>query len=144
MASTSNSDLRALIKNWEQERSEARSRYHVTLGELIGVLEQADPDGVVDFDIGGHPGDEMSYRGYYEDLAFTRVFDQKTVGDFLAQCSRSLHATYQGYKGGDFVMRPKTPLWVSDYGQYSGTAIIMVRPTPEGAVLHTRYIDHSS
>lgn len=33
---------------------------------------------------------------------------------------------FQGYKGGDYVMGALTPLWVSTYGNSSGTKIMAV------------------
>lgn len=86
------------------------------LYQLIGVLEEADPDSVVK--LGFH--NPHSYRGYYEDLAFEPALNVR-VGDMLADAQSALGATFQGYKGGDFTMSSHTDCWLADYGSCGET-----------------------
>ncbi len=83
----------------------------LTLGELIAVLETADPTTVlpIGFDT------PHSYRGYYEQLAFEPATGV-TVGQMLGHARDALGATFEGYKGGLFTMREDTDCWVASWG----------------------------
>lgn len=114
----------ALSAQWRKDRS----RYHLTLGRLIDDLEAAEPTAVVVIDNGSHPDKPHSYRGYYSDLAFAPSDTTVTVADFLTKCRSALGSTFEGYKGGDFLMEEDTPLWSAPYGM-TGRAMMatMVR-----------------
>ena len=104
---------------------QTRSQYHLTLDDMIVQLQECEPNNLVVLDIGGTLGKERSYRGYYSDLAFENDLSRvKSAGDLLAQCQNALGQTYEGYKGGDYVMEADTPLWIAGYGIASGTAVI--------------------
>lgn len=135
-------DLQASINAMNKVMRDTRSGYHLTLGALIEALEKTPTDHLVIFENGvASPGKEMSYRGYYSDLAFEDDHATKTVGVFLEQCRKALNATYEGYKGGDFVMGPDTPLWRAEYSTASGIAIIAAQPDGNALVLLTRQVD---
>ena len=71
----------------------------------------------------------QSYRGYYEDLSFERGGrngEQISVRTLLMLCQQVIGTTMQGYKGGDFVMDERTPLWRSRWGEASGEAIVAI------------------
>lgn len=87
----------------------------MTLGELIAALEAADPAKVVPYGF-DRP---HSYRGYYTDLAFEPARNV-TVAAMLADARSAVGATYQGWKGGDYVMGLSTDCWLSDEGTASG------------------------
>ena len=89
--------------------SNERTKYHLTLGELIEALENVYPESFVKFSDGGSPGSANSYRGYYSDLAFERCAIS-LASDVLDEARNALGATFEGYKGGDFVMTKDTPL----------------------------------
>jgi hypothetical protein len=90
----------------------------VNLGELIARLETADPNQVVKHGfLNPH-----SYRGDYMDLAFEPAEDI-TVGEMLAAARSAVGATFQGWKGGDFVMHSDTWCWLSQQGDASGETI---------------------
>lgn len=110
-------------KKMSASMRDVRSDYHLTLGKLVKMLELADPNVVVAFSSGSYPGEEMSYRGYYSDLSFDSQKKPKKAGDLLAQCKQALGKEYTGYKGGEFLMDDKTPLWKSEYGT-CGEAIV--------------------
>lgn len=111
-----------------------RSGYHVTLGSMVRKAEKA--TGEIRFATGGAPGREMSYRGYYSDLAFSTQSDPKPAAEFLAQCRKAIGSTYEGYKGGGFTMAEDTPLWQASYG-VCGNAIVRAIIEDGDLVLYT-------
>ena len=70
------------------------------------------------------PGKEDSYRGFYEDLAFSATDRHIGTRELLEQCLRIRGRVYQGYKGGDYIMNDDTVLWIADYGRVDGYAIV--------------------
>lgn len=127
-----------MSKSWRNERS----RYHLTLGGLIEELEKADPALPIKFDTGAHPGQADSYRGYYSDLAFAPSSTPLTAGELLKRCRSALGATFQGYKGGDFIMGADTPLWSASYGTSSdGRALMGVESRDGGLVIMTKEVE---
>ena len=104
-------NMQALIDGmsaqWQRERAEEQ----LTLGELIEALE-AMPEGA---EIEGL-GDLDSYRGYYSDLAFEPEAGKKPAAEILETCRAAMGQVFEGYKGGEYVMGAKTPLWLAHYG----------------------------
>lgn len=132
-------DIQGMLNAISEANRRTRTGYHLTLGALIAELEKAAPDAPVTFSNGGAPGDPHSYRGYYSDLSFSSV-GATTVGDLLATCRSALDTTFEGYKGGDFLMGADTPLWSAAYG-CCGDAIIAAAPANGGLMLITKYIE---
>jgi len=60
-------------------------------------------------------GEPDSYRGYYEDVAFTPV-DNTTVGEMRNHAISALDETFNGYKGGSYKMDKNTNVWLAEYG----------------------------
>ena len=126
-------DVSEMIKTFSEENRRVRSQYHITLGKLIGLLEYYPKDTVVLLSEGGYSlsGDCTSYRGYYSDLALCPsedgIDEPITVGQLLSVLRLSLGEVFTGYKGGDFVMDEDTPLWVDNYGEANGNAIVEFR-----------------
>lgn len=83
----------------------------MTLGELIKTLEALDPNMVLSPGF----GEAMSYRGYYEQLAFTPE-ESVVVKDALKEAKAALGQTFTGYKGGDYTMHEFTECWIAGYG----------------------------
>lgn len=130
-------DIQRLIDALANAGRRTRSEYHLTLGQAIKRLGELAAESPIRLDwIDQSPGEPMSYRGYYSDLAFD-FCDKATVGDFLKACKASLGKTFEGYKGGDFIMGEETPLWAADYGN-TGRAIMDIRPDGAGFVLVTK------
>ena len=127
---------------WSNSMRDVRSNYHLTLGELIDCLTTAEPEGLVVFDTGGFVGNENSYRGYYSDLAFDESDEEKTVGELLKRCESAIGQTYEGYKGGDYIMNDNTPLWFSNWGHVSNIAIMNAEISVGGndVILTTKHI----
>lgn len=124
---------------------DARSSYHLTLGQLIEKLKKLDPDTFVTVDgIDSEIINPHSYRGYYEDLALeTEDGGTTTVKSLLKILEMSLNTTFQGYKGGDYKMSADTPLWLSPYGSASNVAIMDLLKETSGrsVALQTKKIE---
>ena len=133
-------DIQKLVDAMGAAGRMARKDYHLTLGGAIEALESASPDVAVVFDYtAAGPSFPHSYRGYYSDLSFSNS-DGVTAERFLADCRRSLNETFEGYKGGDFVMGADTPLWNASYG-CTGRAITGLVKVAGKIILTTKEID---
>jgi hypothetical protein len=135
-------DMQTLINVLSDGWRRDRQKYHLCLGDLITALE-AVPEAwpvQLDRDPEHSLGDVDSYRGYYSDLAF-EVGPPRSAGEVLAQAREALGATFEGYKGGDFVMGPDTPLWLSSYGTSSGVAITAAEAVGNAVIIRTRQLD---
>lgn len=88
--------------------------------EVLGLESFPDPCGI------------RSYRGYYEELAIPGTMNKASTIDTWIKCLRDVNgSTYQGYKGGEYVMTRNTPLWAASYGDNSARfiqAVIAERP----------------
>lgn len=134
-------DLQKIMDTINEHARITRTDYHVTLGKMIDVLGPLPSNMIVRFDWNGEsPKQEMSYRGYYSDLAFDWDVEPITVEEFAAMCGKALGAIYTGYKGGDWPMGSDTPLWASAYGT-TGRAIIGVDVEDDVLMLLTKEID---
>lgn len=114
------------------------ARPQMTLGEFIKALQRQDPEEQVKFDfVHFGPTTLDSYRGYYEQLAlgyesgdsrYRRVeqYDYPKVKDLLAHCQQAVGKVFTGWKGGDYTMSERTPLWVANAGETGSTAIVNV------------------
>lgn len=130
--------LNAVIDAAAQERS----KYQMTLGKMIAALDDAHPSAVVMFSEDGFSPNYLgSYRGYYSDLMVTAKDAPMTVAKFRALLIKANGRTFTGYKGGDFVMTDKTPLWRDEYGCASGNAIMAVTKKDGSVVLVTQRVD---
>lgn len=133
-------DIARMLDTMSAASRRTRSDYHLTLGDAIKALEEIAPSAAATFDIVGTPGSVSSYRGYYSDLAFAMELKPVTVGEVLTDLRAAVSKTFQGYKGGDFLMEADTPLWLSDYGSASGIAVIGVSVIDGRAVFQTRRV----
>lgn len=100
----------------------------LTLGELIAELERLPEKAVIELDFGGAvPTTLDSYRGYYDQLAlgYTGEYGATTptVGSLLAELKSAVGKTFQGWKGGDYVMTEKTNIFIANPGCTSDTYI---------------------
>lgn len=66
-------------------------------------------------------GNPHSWRGVYAELAFEPV-DDTTVGEMLSEARSAVWATYTGWKGGEFLMGPETPVNIDYEGKWSDGA----------------------
>jgi len=86
------------------------------LKDLIEALHALDPHLSIKFETECPVGGFSSYRGYYDQLAMCRGNGPTTVGEVLQKARECDGKTFQGWKGGDFVMGLDTKVWVSDLG----------------------------
>lgn len=133
-------DMQKLIDTMGDSMRFARGDYHVTLGKMIEALSAMPPETNVQLDVGGTPGRPHSYRGYYSDLSFAPSPEPITAEKFLEVCKQALGNSYEGYKGGDFKMDERTPLWSAPYGT-TGRAIMGIVMHEGTAILVTKEID---
>ena len=101
----------------------------MTLGKLIDALSALPGDRKIS-GVGGPD----SYRGYYRDLAFEPDESERTVAEVLQECSDCMGREFTGYKGGEFLMGERTPVWIAEYGS-SGERIMSLDTT--GDVVRT-------
>lgn len=134
-------DLQKLAEVLEKAGHDQRSNYHVTLGAMIEELKAIRADVPVIYSHGGYPCAPHSYRGYYSDLAFETQRDPVSAGDLLAMCVGALGAEFTGWKGGEYVMHEKTPLWAVVEAGCCGPAIVAVANVDGNCVLVTKEID---
>lgn len=103
----------------------------MTLGDFIHELKQQNPAALILTDGNEQVGGFSSYRGFYEQIALVPVSKfqgeflggmkpLQTVGDVLAEANAAIFKKFQGYKGGEYVMRAHTELWFAHEGSASG------------------------
>jgi len=89
-----------------------------TLGTIIAKLKQADQQRIVPFGF----GQPMSYRGYYDQLAFEPKRNV-TIASMLSHAESALGQIFTGYKGGEYLMDANTECWIAEYGTSDGDCI---------------------
>jgi len=112
-----------------QRAEEMKTSEQLTLGELIMSLEKCQQGADISFDFEhARPTDLTSYRGNYRELAICFDFDTEflKVSKFVDMLKEAIGKTYQGWKGGDFLMGKTTPMWAANSGSCGQTAIIEV------------------
>lgn len=133
-------DFQALFDAMSAADRQTRSRYHLTLGDLIAELSKIVGSTVVKFDHGANPGEFHSYRGYYADLSLSNGEAEQSASSLLNQAHAALGTEFYGYKGGDFLMGSDTPMWSAEYG-CCGRAIVGCDLRDGVAVLATKDMD---
>ncbi len=84
----------------------------MTLGELIDELKKQ-PNPHRNIPLGfGHP---HSYRGYYDQLAFSPL-EQTTIIGMLKCAEASVGRTFTGWKGGQYKMDRSTEVHIAETG----------------------------
>ncbi len=136
-------DLQKLFDAMSDQDRRTRSQYQMTLGALIDDLKDKNQSGAVYAVIGDETSflsDPHSYRGYYSDLSLTPSNTKGSVADLLAELQAALGSTFEGYKGGDFLMGADTPVWVSPYGVNSQIAVMSIAERDGDVALITKSI----
>jgi hypothetical protein len=91
------------------------------LGELIDTLDPMPADLPVRFDFGAAPEQFVSWRGHYRELSLTAGIGSRhggpTAATLLAAARRADGGTFEGYKGGDYLMERTTPVWADPWGE---------------------------
>jgi len=126
----------------------------ITLGELIAKLEPIPQEYKwsynnsvtpveVRYDFPGmYPTYLDSWRGIYAELALGYGGEKKNLADLLKDCKEAVGKTFEGYKGGEFVMGKATPIWVSNYGESQSMGIVDVINEGHTVILVTMYMPH--
>ena len=107
----------------------------MTLGEIIDTLEQMPTDVPVKYSDGNIPGSFESWRGIYAVLTLTPDGDGITAGELLKMAIKADGGTFEGYKGGEYIMNRKTPVWADDYGYCSGYGITGCKVSNDEVIL---------
>ncbi|MDE2105112.1 MAG: hypothetical protein KGL39_48180 [Patescibacteria group bacterium] len=135
-------DMNDLMSQVNETIAQQLANKLMTLGELIDFLELQPQDYEVRFDFTDQgPGPLNSYRGYYDHLAFTGTRHPPMVSEVLADAKHALDNTFEGYKGGTYLMTRDTPLWyASDLGECHNTGIVKLTDEGGNIVMHTSYV----
>jgi len=155
-------DLQTVLENSAKaaRQEEMKTSPQLTLGELIlkiavlipaqeAVKKKYDHEAKVGYDFEYlFPTDIASYRGIYAELALNfksqeygeKAVDPMAVTAFLEMLKGCIGKTFEGYKGGDFMMGKNTPIWVANYGNSGRTAVVDVLDEEHSVTLITRYL----
>jgi hypothetical protein len=115
----------------------------IDLGDLITLLRHQPANAEVTFDFAYFVPDALkSWRGDYSQLAlgFRERSTEKPapkVAEVLSLLQGALKKTFEGYKGGDYQMSERTPVWMDNWGEVSHTAIVGVQFVDGYVVLQT-------
>jgi len=121
-------DIQTMLNNsLIARRQEAlKTSPQLTLGEMIlklDALQASDTQVFLDFGEHLQPTGIESWRGSYEELALEFALNSGMPADFFLDLLReAVGKTFEGYKGGDFLMGRSTPVWVANYG-HSGVEV---------------------
>lgn len=138
-------NLQTIVQNAiaaEREKELAISS-QLTLGELILKVEALpNPEASVYYykgDQSSFPTDIDSWRGIYKELALNINTEEEPmkVHEFLKMLKSAVGKTFTGYKGGEFLMSRRTPIWVANYGNSGSTAVIDVEDDGDNVYLIT-------
>lgn len=89
----------------------------MTLQNLINKLEGMNQDGIVSHGFGAPD----SWRGDYSEIAFEPKENAK-ISEMLAHAKSAVGATFEGYKGGEYVMKLSTSCHIAHWGEYGGAS----------------------
>lgn len=106
----------------KQRADEFAKSEQLSLGELALKLEAIeDKTKPVVFDFGDAvPTGLDSWRGIYAELSFHYAqAEPKSVAEIIEMLTSANGETFTGYKGGDFMMSRRTPIWVGNWGEAS-------------------------
>lgn len=110
-------------------------RDQLTLGEFIKVLERMPGEADVQYDCGYTPDGTCSWRGNYSELAFGHSHYSRTihtVADVLRDAREAIGREFNGWKGGEYTMTEKTPVWADASGESCGQQIVGARVMTDG------------
>lgn len=133
----------------------------LTLGELLALLKNiptksGDEAVTVEFDFGtAYPDGLSSWRGSYSELAINYAlcgyddwqgkdsqFNHTDLADFVKMLEEAVGRTYEGWKGGDYVMSLDTPIWVANNGNAGNTGVVGVLNKDYVVIIQTAYCEY--
>ncbi|GAB3937263.1 hypothetical protein [Larkinella terrae] len=145
------------VQVMQQAKTQRRAKFsrsgQLSLGDIIDrieplianqpdVIELYKEEATVRYDFGYlFPTEIDSWRGSYDELAlnYTEEGKETAITAFLELLKSAVGKTFEGYKGGDYVMNENTPVWVANYGNSGNTAIIDVLNQEHTVILITAY-----
>ena len=112
----------------------------MNLGQLIIQLKAQKQNVMVEYDFCDFcPSGLHSWRGIYAELALGYASKENiSVAELLKLCEDAVGKTFEGYKGGEFVMSENTEVHVDNYGRYSCTSITRVTSSDYACIIHTK------
>lgn len=81
-----------------------------------------------------------SWRGNYDEITIDSGYGggALTVAQLLDQAREAMNGgVFQGYKGGEYTMSPRTPVWGDPYGEWRGSEVVGVRIDTDALVVIT-------
>jgi len=115
------------------------------LKDLIAELEKCDQNSPVLFaDDNRIPSRLISWRGSYSELSIDSEIDGPAVktSEFLKQCKEAIGATFEGYKGGDFVMSEDSLVYADEYSTSSCVAACGIVERGGRTLIETIMVNH--
>jgi hypothetical protein len=127
----------------------------LTLGDLIDLLEpinalqkdrietnQQEATVCYDFEY-LFPTSIDSWRGSYAELAlnWSASENRMKVSEFISMLNDAVGKTFEGYKGGEYLMSRDTPIWVANEGNSGNTGVIGVLNQGYQVILLTSYTE---
>lgn len=149
--------INEMIKSQREKRFQKSKQ--LSLGELIQKIEElgltyaaGEEAKTVCFDFGSAiPTTLNSWRGIYAELALgyklsgydsnDEHFPNVTAESLLNELKSALNKSFEGWKGGDFIMGENTPVWVANPGNSGDTAIIDVIDDGWRLILITQFTE---
>ena len=84
-----------------------------TIEETINFLQDLQCKGISEVPLFDYP---HSYRGYYDDLSLNPNPKSKMpISDLITLIQSCVGQTYEGYKGGDYVMDELSEIYAAEY-----------------------------
>ncbi len=119
-----------------------------TLGNFIEQLEKVvDKSKHITFEFPGvYPSTFASYRGCYQDIALGyetgySVGNHVDVEIILKRAIECIDKSFEGWKGGTFLMDKSSTLWVSNQGECFGMCISGIEEKEYEVIIKTLVID---
>jgi hypothetical protein len=138
-------DIKDVIQNAVKVKrnEQLKNSPQFTLGELIMKLEGFAQDLQVVFDFDDmHPTSKTSlcsWRGSYDELAieYTKQGLGPELHEFLKRLRQAIGETFLGWKGGEFVMGKRTPLWVDNCGDGGHRGVVGAKVKDRRVIIQT-------
>lgn len=115
----------------------------LNLGQFVEALAEFDPAKTIQFDFGYFaPSRIHSWRGVYEQVALGYDTSVETTVEFVRGLARgAIGQFFTGYKGGSYLMRPETRLWVSQHDEANHTGIVRVTEHGHHVIINTAWFE---
>ena len=149
-------DIQELTKAQREKRFSRSSQ--LSLGQFIeeiekaGLVEENGDDKEICFDFGtAVPTCLDSWRGAYDELelgykltGYDSLEDsvQVKAKDILSELKSAIGKEFTGWKGGEYTMNENTPVWASNSGNASNSAVVGVLDDGWRLIILTAYCEY--